>query len=315
MSGKSKALPCDVANISLARIWKSKAFLLLLFLLMCQTGSAGLLVSISPKDPGLEKMSLYPNETGDYEITVLNNGPEDAKNVVVKATASGGLRIVEQGVEKSVTGASIESIRPGEKEILPLKLKPSQLSAQDLSIYIDYGLGDYTHLIATSLEVKESPLQIDASLSHAALDVGGEGSIGLSLRNKSQSAINNIKAELLVFQGLESMDGTVELSSLAPGEGYEAKEFVFRADPSATGKHPLVLQISFEDALGKHVIEKGFSVEIQSRQTILYLIIAIIILLVFIAIISRRGEPKAVRKLEKPLVQEIEGTKVKPAEK
>jgi hypothetical protein len=100
---------------------------------------------------------------------------------------------------------------------------------------------------------------------------------------------------------------------LAPGEGYEAKEFVFRADPAATGEKPLVMQVSFEDSVGKHVIEKNFSVDIQSKQTVLYLIVAIIILLVLVAIVSRRRESKPVRKLEKPLVQEIEGKEVKPA--
>ena len=92
-------------------------------------------------------------------------------------------------------------------------------------------------------------------------------------------------------------------SSLAPGEGYEAKEFLFIADPDVTGKVPLLMQVVFEDSKGIHVIEKYFAVEIQSRQTILYLIVGIIILLVAVAIISRMRDSGSSKKLEK-LVEE-----------
>ncbi len=287
--------------------------LLFSLLLLCSSASASLLVDVSPKDPGVQVLSLYLDESGDYEVTIFNQGPYEAKGVVVKVSTDSGLKLVEAGVEKSVLPFSFDSIKPDEKEIILLKVKPTEPSTKNLSLFVEYGLGDYPHLSATYLTVEESPLQIDASLSKTALDVGDEGSVKLSLRNNSNAAISNIRAELLVFSGLESMDGVVELASLAPGEGYEAKEFLFRADPSVTGEKPLVMQVSFEDASGKHVIEKSFSVDIQSKQTVIYLIVAIIILLVLVAIVSRKREPKPVRELEKPLVQEIEGKKVKPA--
>jgi len=282
------------------------------FLAICSYASASLLVSISPRDPGLEVLSLYPDEVGYYEVTIVNSGAEPAENVMLKAKSAEGLKILEDGVEKTVVATEIASIPANGKEIVSLKLKPSELSAQKLFLYLDYGEGEFTHLAATYLEVKESPLQINTSLSQTALDVGGEGHLEFSLKNNGESEIQNIKAELIVFQGLESMDGTIELASLASGEGYEAKDFLFRADPSATGKRALVIQISFEDNLGKHVIEKNFSVEIQSRETILYLIIAIIILLVFVAIVSGKKETKAVKKLEKPIAKELEGKQPKP---
>jgi uncharacterized membrane protein len=157
----------------------------------------------------------------------------------------------------------------------------------------------------------ETPLQINARLSKTALDMGEEASVSLSLKNNGPEQLRNIRVELIVFDGLESMNGVVELASLAPGEGYEAKEFLFRADPASTGKKQLVMQVSFEDSLGRHVIEKNFFVEIQSRQEIIYLIIVVIILLIVVAVLSRKKASGPAAKLEKPVVEEIEGEKVK----
>jgi len=289
----------------------NKLAVTLLLLLMCSSASASLLVSVSPKDPSTSTLSLYLDEAADYELEVFNDGPEPLYDVLLKATASEGLRILDLGLEKSLVSMKIAELGPGEKETMLLKLKPVELSTKNLFLYVDYGVNQYTHLSATYLSVEESPLQINASLSKTALDLGDEASVSLSLKNGSQEPLRNIRAELLVFSGLESMDGIIELDSLAPGEGYEAKEFLFRADPTATGKKPLILQVTFEDSQGKHLLEKNFFVEIQSKQIILYLIGAVIILLVFVAILSRKRPEKA-EKLEKPIVQELADSKIRP---
>lgn len=290
---------------------KNSLLLFFFVLILCSSASASLLVHIAPKDPNFETLSLYPYESGEYTITVLNNGPETVENVMLKISAADGLKIIDSGFEKSAVSRTINSLDSGAKESLLLKLKPIELSSKNLSLYIDYGVGKYTHLSATFVEIKESPLHIDASLSKTALDMGEEASISLSLKNNGAEEIKNINAELIVFQGLESKNGTVSLDALAAGEGFEAKEFKFRADPSATGERAMVLQVSFEDSFGKHVIEKGFSVEIQSKQTILYLMVGVIVLLIAVAFLSRRGESKNVDKLEKPVANQIEKTNSK----
>jgi len=289
--------------------------LLVFLLLFCSFANASLLVDVSPKDPSAQALSLYLNEIADYELTVLNAGPGTVSNILVKVSSSEGLKIIDSGIEKPGFAFTIDSIESGSKETVLLKLKPTELSAKKLFLYVDYGVGEYTHLSATYLGVEPSPLQIESSLSKTALDFGEEGQVSLSLKNAGNQPIQNINAELLVFSGLESMNGKLSLESLAVGEGYDAKEFVFRADPGTTGNLPLVMRISFEDSLGRHVLEKSFSVEIQSKQAVLYLIIAVIILLIAVAIISRGRESKPVQKLEKPLVQEIEGKSLKPAKK
>jgi len=289
---------------------KKSILLALVFLLLCSSANAGLLVSVFPKNPAMQTLSLYLDEASEYEITVYNNSGAAVENIVLKVTAADGLKIIEGGQEKTFFSKTIESISANEKHSFLLKVKPSALSTKSLFLYIDYGIDNYTHLTATYLTVLDSPLQIDASLSKTALDVGDEGSLKLSFKNADNSPITNIYAELIVPDGLESMDGTVSLPLLSPGEGYEAKEFVFKADPTARGVKPLTMLISFEDSLGKHVIEKSFSVEIQSKQTIMYLIVGIIILLVFVAILSRKGPAKPIQKLETPIVKELEGKKV-----
>ncbi len=289
----------------------NKFALLILLLLLCSGASASLLVTVSPKDPGMQTLALYLDEVGDYQVVVFNDGSERADDVVVKVSAVEGLKIIESGAEKSVVSMQIGSIEPDEKETILLKLKPVEQSTKQLFLYVDYGIGSYTHLSATYLSVMETPLQINAHLSKTALDMSEEASVSLSLKNSGSEQLRNIRAELIVFDGLESMDGVVELASLAAGEGYEAKEFLFRADPASTGKKQLVMQVSFGDSLGRHVIEKNFFVEIQSRQEIIYLIIGIIILLIVVAVLSRKKASGPAAKLEKPVVEEIEGEKVK----
>jgi len=284
-----------------------KAVFLLFLLLLSSVVNAELLATVSPKDPNVSVMSLYLDESADFEVTVLNDGPDLVEGVMVKMSVSDGLKIIDGGVEKTTVSHEIDSINSTEKEILLVKVKPTELSSNKLFLYVDYGEHDYTHLSATFLNVSESPLLIETNLSKTALDMGEEAFVALSLKNTSSEPITDITAELIVFSGLESMNGDIYLASLAPGEGYEAKEFVFRADPEVTGEKPVVLQISFEDKAGKHVVEKNFAVEIQSKQTIIYLIVAVIVLLIVVAFLSRRGESKPIKTLEKPIVKELEG--------
>ena len=293
-------------------IGKNSVLLAFALILLCSSVNADLLATVSPKDPGFETLSLYLDETGEYELTIFNDGTEPAGKVVVKVSSVEGLQIIDLGAGKNVLGMNIEEILPGEKKTVLLKLKPVEQSAKKLFLYVDYGIRDYTHLVATYLEVRESPLEISTVLSKTALDMGEEASIKLSMKNHGTSPVRNIKAELIAFQGIESMNGTVSLDSLAPGEGYDAKEFVFRADPAASGKRQLAMQISFEDDLGKHILERNFSVEIQSKQEIMYIIAAIIVLLVVVALLSRKREHKDVKKLEKPIVKELPDKDVKP---
>ncbi len=280
-----------------------KNFILLAFalILLLSTANASLLVNVSPIEPGIPALSLYLDETGQYVVEVFNESNNPVNNVLLKISTGDGLKILDKGSEKATISTVIELIKPYEKESFIVSLKPTELSTNNLFVYVDYGIDKYTNLSATYVLVEESPLQINTSLSKTALDTGGEGEVSFSLKNIGTEPIQNIKAELIVFNGLETNAGVVNVSTLAPGEGYEAKEFLFVADPGVTGKVPLLMQIVFEDSKGTHVIEKYFAVEIQSRETILYLIAGIIILLVAVAIISRMRSSDSSKKLDKPV--------------
>ncbi len=287
-----------------------KAFtVLILLLFFCANAPAALLVDVSPKDPSRQTLSLYQNESADYKVTVYNNSPEEVRNILIKANTAPGLMIVENGVEKDLVTTVVESIQPNSSETVLVTLRPIELTTKKMFLYVEYGLSEYTHLNATYLMVLESPLAINTSLSSTALDLQDRGKVKLSFKNRGFEPVRNIKADLIALKGLEALNGSVELAQLQPGEGYEAKEFVFRPELTASGKQTLVMQVSFEDSLGKHVVEKSLQVEIQSRQTILYAIIVIIVLLVVVAFFSRKKEPDSVKNLEKPIVEEIDGKK------
>ncbi len=270
-------------------------------ILLFSTANASLLANISPKEPGIPALSLYIDETGQYEIEVFNDSEIPVSNIMLKISVGESLKLIDHGLEKTMFATTIELIEPHEKESLLVTLKPTEFSTNNLFVYVDYGIGEYTNLSATYVLVEENPLEINASLSKTALDTGGEGSVSLSLKNAGTEPIQNIKAELIVFKGLETNAGVVTVTSLDPGEGYKAKEFLFVANPEVSGKIPLLMQVVFEDSKGTHVIEKYFAVEIQNRQTILYLIGGIIILLIAVAVISRMRDSGSSKKLEKPV--------------
>lgn len=301
-------------NLPSAKAWGKTCLVAIALLLLCSVASAVLLVSISPKEPETQNLLLYQDETGDYRVDVFNDSKNAVNDVLIKVSASEGLKIIDAGFEKASLATEIESLGAGEKISLIVTLKPIELSTNKLFVYVDYGTGEYTNMSATYISVEDNLLVITSSISKASLDMGEEGLVYLSMRNNGSGPVRNINAELIAFEGIESRSAPVFVAELAPGEGYEAKAFAFRPDPEVTGKKPLVLQVTFEDSLGRHVIEKDFSVEIQSRQTILLLIGAIIILLVVVAILSRRRGTKIQSKLEKPIVEEIEGKKIKQAE-
>ena len=279
---------------------------LLALLLFCSTASAGLLASISPNEPGQQATLLYPGETGLYKVDIFNDSTDAAKKVLVKVSASEGLKIIDAGVEKSVFAAEIASLGPGEKKSLLVSLRPAEADANKLFVYVDYGIGAYTNMSATYVNVRESPLAVSSGVSKALLGTGEEGSISLSMKNNGPEPLRNIKAELLAFEGIESKADPVFVAELAPGETYEAKAFAFRPDPEATGKKPLVMQISFEDSLGKHLLEKNLSIEIRGNQPIILLTAAIIILIAAVAIFSWfRGA----KKQSKPEGEETKGKK------
>jgi hypothetical protein len=273
----------------------NKAIVFLALLLLCSAASASLLVSVSPKEPGLQALVLYPEEIGEYRVDIFNNSAAESGPVMLKVSTSEGLKIMDAGTEKTVFATELEPLGPEGKTSFLVALKPTELSTNRLFVYVDYGTGEYTNMSATYVGVRENPLVITSSISKASLDMGEEGSVSFSMKNTGTEPVRNITAKLLSFEGVESRAAPVFVAVLAPGEGYEAKEFAFSPDPETSGKKAIIMQVSFEDPLGKHVLEKNFSVEIQSKQAMIFLIAAIIILLVAVAIISKVREKKPVK--------------------
>lgn len=287
---------------------KNGLLLALCLLLFCSTAGAQLLVGIYPKDISKETMELYLDEVAEFEMLAYNAGALPLEGVVLKASLPQQLAIVGDEQKHTLT-ESIESLLPTEKKRFFLELKMLVKTKGNAPISIHYGTETYTHAVTTYLEFAESPLLIEAGLEREPTTQDPEGTVLLRLENTSEQELRNLRAALEAGKGIQVESTPLSLLSLSPEESIDETRFSFRLDPNASGERALRLLVSFEDAKGKHVIEKRFAVNppAKSSDLLLPLIAGIILLLVLVAILSlgSRGKKKQLEKAEKKVAKEL----------
>ena len=284
--------------------------LLLLFFLITLTisvNASSLGVSIVPKNKAVEILQLYPNEVGELEIAVTNNGSEALENINIKVSMEGITKIVKEGFATNVLNEAIESLQPNETKYVFVSVKPTELSKEKQFVYVNYGFETFTHFAATYVEIAESPLEVQARLNKSALDIAEKSKLVLKIKNRSNGPVGNIKAEMVFPQDVTAKSPALQVDLLSPGESISDKEFLFEVDPAVTGEKKIVLLVSFEDSFGKHIIERDFLIDVQDRRTVLYLIIIAIIALIVVALYLKQRPSHENKPLEAPEVTELEG--------
>jgi len=271
---------------------RNSALLLLCLLLFCPFAHAQLLVGISPKGGAGRAMQLYPDEIWGLELYAYNAGAVDLNNIAFKATAGDAIRIIDGGAEKNAALLRLPSLKAGEKQIIPITVKAVQYSQKNQLLFVNYGLLEFTNSAAALVKILESPLQIESKLNSASLDAKGEGSVLLSLKNTGQAELRNVSAALAVPPGIDAVGQPLLLGSLGAGQGTGNLGLKFKPAPDAEGGKTITLRVSFEDALGKHIIERGFPVEIQNRQWLAYLVVIALVALAVAALSLRKPAKK-----------------------
>ena len=269
--------------------FRSLAFVLCLLLLGLGV-NAYLTAEIVPKNTSVKVLELYPDEIGEYEIKVTNTSAETIELVNIKVVVSDSLALIRGLETKSYEIAALKAILPNEERSIGIVIKPlSNLKKKDEKdlITLYYGTEKYTHFTGTYVEVIESPLEIKADLKKPTMNKGEENYIEVEIKNKSTEQIKGVEISLLTPTNFDVKDRDYNIVYLNPGDSFK-KSFSFSPDPTIIGTQHIALRIEFEDARGKHLLEKNFTVEIQDKAIGASILLAIIIALILVYLMTRK---------------------------
>ncbi|MDP6670230.1 MAG: hypothetical protein QGI60_00245 [archaeon] len=289
-------------------IGKNRVVLLaLLFALFVSSAFATQIsVSVSPKNKAIDVLRLYSDETAELEIVVTNNSAQPVENLNLRFSVKDtSLSLLKDSLAVDTIAESIPILSPGEIKLIFVKVKPKEFSQEQQPFSVNYGFETFTHGAFTIVEIAESPLEIQGRLAKSALDSGEGSKLVLQLKNKGDFPIRNISAEIIVPNGLITKSPPLTIGILSPGESIMDKEFIFDVDPIVSGRNKIVLLASFEDAAGKHVLERDYFVDVQNRSAVIYFLVAAIIVLIVIALYIKRKPSRDEKPLGEPELKEL----------
>lgn len=264
--------------------------LALCLLLLAISVNAYITAEIIPTNTESNVLKLYPDEIGKYEIRIINTSAETIELVSAKVVVSNSLAIIKGLETRSYDAFALRALLPNEERSMEVVIKPlNKLRKKEESsiITLYYGTDTYTHFTGTYLEVIESPLEVKADLKKPTMNKGEENYIEVEMKNKSAEQIKNVKISLLVPTNFDANEKDYNIAYLNAGDSFK-KSFSFGPDPTIVGTQYIALKIEFEDARGKHILEKNFAVEIQDKAIGASILLAIIIALILLYLLTRR---------------------------
>ncbi|MCD6247339.1 MAG: hypothetical protein J7J87_02820 [Candidatus Diapherotrites archaeon] len=269
--------------------FKSLAFVLCLLLLGLSV-NAYLTAEIVPKNTNAKVLELYPDEIGEYEIKVTNTSAETIELVNIKVDVSDSLALIRGLETRGYETEALRAILPNEERSMSIIIKPlNKLRKKEEKnlITVYYGTDRYTHFTGTYVEVIESPLEVKAYLKKPTMNKGEENYVEVEIKNKSGEQIKGVEISLLTPTNFDVKEKDYNIVYLNPGDSFK-KSFYFSPAPTVVGTQYVALRIEFEDARGKHILEKNFTVEIQDKAIGASILLAIIIALILVYLMTKK---------------------------
>lgn len=253
--------------------------------------ATSLLVSLGPApgSPLESKGSLYSLEASRYALMVENDSNESVSDVQVQISGSQGIYFPIGVSEKGSRHFTFLKMKPGEAQEKFFDAKPVDAPLGEALVKADYGIGGPGQQVLSRLIVAQPPMRFEAKLSRnlASAFASNSGSVLVSIANDSNSALSNVKAE--VVSAGESFEGSeFEFESLGPGASMG--EFELRFSGAKEGDN-VSLVVLFEDSLGSHSLVKVFPPEPRDKGVIAGFFVAAILLLVLLSF-SGFGRPQ-----------------------
>ncbi len=278
---------------------KSIIAVFLTALLLFPVSMAYISVEIFPAT-GEKTITLYPEEKAQFKIIIKNLSDKKTENFTVTAFVDNGLNIIDEMEKTQSKTWHFEEIKGGSTNEVLFSVKPAESQGitqrEKKKITVYYGQNTQTNYTGTYLEVTPRPLYIEATIEKPTMNPNEENSIILTIQNRGKMPLTNIKGEIILPSKAHASETTFSIQKLAPqtgfqpGEKIENKRFPFTIEEGLSGENPVIVRIQFEDEKGTHIVEKDVSFSVQDKTLIFYLIVFTILILIIIALLSRKNK-------------------------
>lgn len=195
--------------------------------------------------------NLHVGEEGNVTGTVTNDGPDEARNVVVRyADQSPNVVPVENEV-------AVGNLASGESASfrLPVEINGNaEAGARVADISVRYRNADselrryddveFTYPVASERE------EFLVSVDDRTVEAGSTATFDVTVTNNRDKPVSDIEARLFADSPLDSAEDEGFAESLAPGESVTMR-FTLSADSGATAKtYPVSIDFRYDDASG-----------------------------------------------------------------
>ena len=194
---------------------------------------------------------LYVGEEGEITGTVTNEGPDEARNVVVQF-AEGSTNVIP--IERSV---AVGTLAPGEtgEFRLPIEIgEEAKAIDRTADLAVQYRNADFEARAYQDLElvyeVRPDREQFELAVDDREIEAGGQRSLEVTVTNNLDEPVENVEARLFADSPLDSGDDEGFVAELEPGES-TTLTFDLSASGSATAKtYPVSFDFRYDDANG-----------------------------------------------------------------
>jgi hypothetical protein len=194
---------------------------------------------------------LYVGEEGEITGTVTNEGPNEARNVVVQF-AEGSANVIP--IERSV---AVGTLAPGEtgEFRLPVEIgEEAKAIDRTADIAVQYRNAEFEARAYQDLElvyeVRPDREQFELAVEDREIEAGGQRSLEVTVTNNLDEPVENVEARLFADSPLDSGDDEGFVAELEPGES-TTLTFDLSASGSATAKtYPVSFDFRYDDANG-----------------------------------------------------------------
>ncbi|MEY7847662.1 exo-alpha-sialidase [Natrarchaeobius sp. A-rgal3] len=211
---------------------------------------------------------LYVGEDGDLHGVVVNDGPSDAENVVVRfAEQSPNVIPIEQRV-------SVGSLEAGESASFRLPLEVSggaEPVARTIDLAVQYRNADFEQRHYDDLEVvadvEPKRDQFEVDVLEREIAAGDEQHVTVEVTNNLDETVTDVEARLFADDPLDSDDDEGFVEELEPGETV-TMTFHLSADSSAVAKtYPVSFDFRYDDERGNSQLSDTSRVAIEVGES------------------------------------------------
>ncbi len=208
--------------------------------------------------------TLRAGEEGSVTATVVNEGPETARDaVVVFATQN-------QNVNPLETEYALGDLGPNESAefSLPVEISGSaDAGPRQFTYRVEYrnreGETRQSDALTTRVDVAESRDVFGVEPTSATVAASGSGTVTLTVTNRGDETVRNVHAKAFASDPLSADDDEAYVQALEPGESANVTFGVGAAGSALEKSYVLEMDFQYEDADGDTKLSDTYQVPVE----------------------------------------------------